>query len=159
MTKKQPSTQLKQKTFLANMRSTLGNISSSCIAANISRQTYYDWLKTDTDFKQAVEDIIEENVDFVESALMEQIKAGDITATIFFLKTRAKHRGYTEKLEQNITTEVKAEVKTEDAIIENLTDEEKQKIADILDDAAHRDYMRKHFGETPRQMNRRYLTA
>jgi hypothetical protein len=44
MAKKQPSTQLKQKTFLTNMRSTLGNISSSCIAASISRQTYYDCL-------------------------------------------------------------------------------------------------------------------
>ena len=38
-------------------------------------------------------------IDFAESSLYKQIKDGNTSATIFFLKTQAKRRGYIEKQE------------------------------------------------------------
>jgi len=93
------STAKKKKLFLEKFEYAAGNISNVCKAININRQTYYNWLKDDLEFKQAVEDAQEGLIDEVESALYARIGSGDTTAMIFFLKTRAKHRGYIEKTE------------------------------------------------------------
>ena len=69
-------------------------------AVNISRQTHYQWLKTDPkEYKEEVEAITESAIDYVESKLYERIKANDTTSIIFFLKTKAKSRGYQERTE------------------------------------------------------------
>ena len=41
----------------------------------------------------------ENTLDFVESKLMKAIDDGNLTAIIFFLKTRGKSRGYSERSE------------------------------------------------------------
>ena len=43
-----------------------------------------------------IDDII---LDFAEKQLFTQISENNTTATIFFLKTKGKHRGYVEKTE------------------------------------------------------------
>ena len=48
-------------------------------------------------FRERVDEVTETQVDFVESKLMQAINAGDTTATIFYLKTKGKKRGYNEK--------------------------------------------------------------
>lgn len=153
MTKELKSTQLKKKTFLANMSSTLGNITSSCIAAGISRQTYYNWIKEDWEFMQSVEDVFEESIDFAESSLMEQIKNGDTTATIFYLKTKGKSRGYVEKTqnetivkndmsEKDKLNEVSAETQAKiDALVPLETQDE---IARLLLEERHQNWKRLH---------------
>lgn len=90
---------VKKNAFLAIMERTLGNITASCKEIGIERSTYYRWLEKDAKFKQAVDDLSEMSVDFAESQLKKQIKDGDTTATIFYLKTKGKHRGYSEKVE------------------------------------------------------------
>ena len=90
---------LKKNAFLAYMEATLGNITASCKEVGIDRSLYYKWLERDPKFKQAVDDLSEMSVDFAESHLKKQIKEGDTTATIFYLKTKGKHRGYSEKVE------------------------------------------------------------
>lgn len=90
------SNTIKKKAFLAKMESTLGNITASCKAANINRCTYYDWMEKDAKFRKAVEGLAEANIDFAESCLKQQIKDGNTTATIFYLKTKGKARGYIE---------------------------------------------------------------
>ncbi len=76
-----------------------GIASSACEAAQIPRSTYYHWLKEDPDFKAAVDDVQEFAIDFVEGKLYDKISTGDTIATIFYLKTRAKKRGYVERTE------------------------------------------------------------
>lgn len=43
-------------------------------------------------------------LDFAESELFKQIKEGNITGVIFFLKTKGKKRGYIERSEFDHTT-------------------------------------------------------
>ena len=50
-------------------------------------------------YKEEVDCITESAIDYVESKLYERIKANDTASIIFFLKTRAKSRGYQERTE------------------------------------------------------------
>lgn len=89
----------KKRKFLELFRKNMGIVSATCEAMNISRQTYYDWLKSDDEFKKSCEDIKETQIDFAESSLLKQIKDGNATSTIFYLKTQGKSRGYIERQE------------------------------------------------------------
>jgi hypothetical protein len=86
----------KQEVVLKTLRSQAGNVSKACAAANISRETYYRWLDSSDEFKQRVEEAMEELIDFAESILMTMIKNKNTAAVTFFLKTKGKHRGYGE---------------------------------------------------------------
>lgn len=89
----------KKSVVIKKMRATLGNVTASCEAADIARTTYYDWYEKDPDFRAAIDAIAESCIDFAESSLMQQIKDGNPTSTIFFLKTKGKKRGYIETQE------------------------------------------------------------
>lgn len=76
-----------------------GNLSQVAEALEVSRTAIYDWLQKDEEFKTAHGDQIESLIDFAESTLLKSMQNGSDTATIFFLKCRAKKRGYIEKTE------------------------------------------------------------
>jgi hypothetical protein len=90
---------IKQKDIIDVFRKKGCNISATCNALGISRQTYYNWLKNDEDLKIEIEDSKEAVLDNVESKLLAAINDGNITAIIFYLKTKGKHRGYVERNE------------------------------------------------------------
>jgi predicted RNA-binding Zn ribbon-like protein len=92
------NTDIKKK-MLEALEFNLGIVSHSCRTVNISRQTHYQWLKTDASYKEEVDCITESAIDYVESKLYERIKANDTASIIFYLKTRAKSRGYQERTE------------------------------------------------------------
>ena len=65
---------------------------------------YYYWYNKDKAFKEAADNTVESQIDIVEASLFKQISEGNTTAIIFFLKTKAKHRGYVERVEQDISS-------------------------------------------------------
>jgi len=101
----------------------LGVITDACNMAKIGRSTFYRYMKTDKEFADAINEIDELAIDFVESKLFERIRGKmyiektiesnskgdtsekevekevqpDTTAIIFFLKTKGKKRGYSER--------------------------------------------------------------
>lgn len=85
--------------FLENFKLSLGNISISCEASGISRQTYYNWVKQDTTFAQECKDIEERNLDLAEMKLLNAIREGKTAELLFYLKTKGKKRGYVERQE------------------------------------------------------------
>jgi len=89
--------------MLEALKSTLGIVSKAAEVAGISRATHYLWMKEDEEYAQAVNDIHEYAIDFAESALFHLIKEKNPQATLFFMKTRGKGRGYVEKQEIEIT--------------------------------------------------------
>ena len=105
-------------------RINMGNKTKVSEALNVSRTALYNWIDEDPDLKKSIEAQDEANIDFAESKLFSRIEGyehkdvhisnfqGNVTITplvkhyppdptsiIFFLKTRAKHRGYIERQE------------------------------------------------------------
>lgn len=78
--------------FLANM----GNITATCQMIGLPRQTFYKRKKKNKKFAEGVEQATEICIDFAEQQLFNQMRNGVAASTIFFLKTKAKHRGYAE---------------------------------------------------------------
>jgi poly-gamma-glutamate capsule biosynthesis protein CapA/YwtB (metallophosphatase superfamily) len=103
------NTTLKKSAMLEALRKSLGIVTTACQSVGIERSTHYDWLKLDSDYKAKVEALDDVVLDFAESQLHKSINNGSDTATIFFLKTKGKKRGYIEKQEitnTNLNVEV-----------------------------------------------------
>ena len=94
--------------FLTVFISKANNISESCKAAAINRDTYYDWIKKDSEFKKAVADAKEALYDFAETALVKAMQDGNFQAIKFYLINKAKQRGWQETT--NITGNVDTKV-------------------------------------------------
>jgi hypothetical protein len=100
---------LKKRAMIKALERSLCVVTSACRIARIGRATHYRWMSIDSKYREAVLDIDNEALDFVEAKLLESIGNGSFTATIFYLKTKGKKRGYVEKteVEQVISPEVK----------------------------------------------------
>ena len=98
------SRHIKKEAMLQALENSLGVVTVACKQTDIPRSTYYKWLKEDEEFAKAVRDIENIALDFGESQLHSQMKDGNTSATIFFLKTKGKKRGYVEKSELDITS-------------------------------------------------------
>ena len=88
----------KQKMIQALERS-LGIVTPACKEVGISRNTFYEWYKADEDFKKAVDDINEITLDFAENQLLKKIKEGSERSILFYMKYKARKRGYTDSLD------------------------------------------------------------
>ena len=80
--------------FLTLLGSQRGNITNTCEATGVSRQTYYDWREQDPKFRARLATVTEERIDMVEDALLLAIQSMDVTAIRYFLDAQAKSRGY-----------------------------------------------------------------
>jgi len=96
-------TDTKKAAMLEALEKSLGIVSTACKMVDISRQTHYAWLKADEEYKSAVNSIQDSVLDFAESHLYKLVKDGNPAATIFFLKTKGKKRGYIERQEIEVT--------------------------------------------------------
>ena len=96
---KTTKTDTKKEAMLDALERSLGIVTTACNAVGINRSTHYDWLKKDSDYADKVKAIEGRTLDFAESHLHKLIKEGNPAATIFFLKTKGKGRGYVERQE------------------------------------------------------------
>lgn len=90
---------IKKGAMIEALEQSLGVVTTACKVVGISRETHYRWLKEDDEYKEKVESLVDVALDFAESQLHKQIRDGNSTATIFFLKTKGKNRGYIERQE------------------------------------------------------------
>lgn len=93
----------KKKQMLEALEASLGVVTTACNKLGLNRSTYYLWYNNDEDFRNSVHDIADVAIDFVESKLFQQINDGNTAASIFYLKTKAKKRGYTERSELELS--------------------------------------------------------
>ena len=98
------SRHIKKESILKALEKSLGVVTVACKSADVPRSTYYKWLNEDEEFAKQVQDIENIALDFGESQLHSQMKDGNTSATIFFLKTKGKRRGYVERSELDLTS-------------------------------------------------------
>jgi len=103
MVSRMDKTEQHKKAMLDALEKSLGVVTAACKAVGIGRTTHYLWMQEDAEYKKAVEDLNDVAIDFAESQLHKQIKDGNSTATIFYLKTKGKKRGYVERQEIEAT--------------------------------------------------------
>lgn len=119
-------TEQHKKALLDALEKSLGVVTTACKKVGIGRTTYYDWYNTDKEFKKQVDDLQNVALDFAESQLHRQIAENSTSATIFYLKTKGKKRGYVERQEitgaDGVPTNFQVEIidKTEDTDKQSL---------------------------------------
>jgi hypothetical protein len=96
-------TEQHKKAIIEALEKSLGIVTTACKTVGVGRTQFYNWLKEDEAFAIEVEDIQNIALDFAESQLHKQIGDGNTSATIFYLKTKGKKRGYIQKIEQEHT--------------------------------------------------------
>jgi hypothetical protein len=77
-----------KKRFVEDYRKLNGHISDTCRANGIVRQTYYNWLDSDTIFAKEIMEAEMELNDDIRNVLIQKAADGDMTAVIFYLKKR-----------------------------------------------------------------------
>ncbi len=92
-------TEQHKKAIIESLEKSLGVVTTACKMAGVGRTIFYQWLKDDEEFAQKVNDIQNIALDYAESQLHKQIGDGSTAATIFYLKTKGKKRGYIERQE------------------------------------------------------------
>lgn len=85
--------------FLIALEEKLGIVTYAAAEVGIHRRTVYDWQESDPDFARAVREIDNRQLDFVEAALLKNIKDGCTRAQTFYLSTKGRARGYTTRVE------------------------------------------------------------
>jgi len=93
------SRHIKKESVLKALEKSFGVVTVACKNAEVPRSTFYKWVKEDKEFAKDVKDIANIALDFAESQLYKQIGKGNVTSTIFYLKTKGKGRGYVERQE------------------------------------------------------------
>jgi len=96
---RQAKREKKKEEFLEVYSQKANNVHLTCKTLGIERGTFYKWLKEDDEFKEKILNLEEGDIDSAETALKRQILDGNITAIIFYLKTKGKNRGYVERQE------------------------------------------------------------
>lgn len=89
----------RKKAMIEALEKSLGVVTTACKNVGISRETHYRWLREDKEYKQQAQELENVALDFAESQLHQQINDGNTSATIFYLKTKGKSRGYVERTE------------------------------------------------------------
>jgi hypothetical protein len=95
-------TEIAKDKMLNALEKTLGIVTNALKIAEVSRSTFYRWVREDEDFAKKVKDVDNIALDFAESNLYKQIKENNHSSTQFYLKHKGKSRGYGDKLD--ITT-------------------------------------------------------
>lgn len=92
-------TEHNKKKILEALEKSFGIVTTACKVVGVGRTQFYQWLKDDAEFKEQVDDLQNVTLDMAESQLHKQILDGNTTATIFYLKTKGKKRGFIERQE------------------------------------------------------------
>ena len=96
--------------LLEALEQSLGVVTTACKIVGCNRSTFYGHYNRDTKFRDAVDELQNMTLDFAESQLHKQIQEGNTTATIFYLKTKGKKRGFVERQEIQMDGSIESKI-------------------------------------------------
>lgn len=89
--------------FLVALKELDGNITKASAAAQVARQTYYNWLDGDEDFANNVKaiqlNVTDSLLDEAEQVIKNAVMSGDREVAKWVLGRLGKQRGYGTKVE------------------------------------------------------------
>ena len=77
--------------------STAGIRTDAAALLKCSRSTIKRYIDRSEVLARIESEVVEQLIDLAESKLVDAINVGNLTAIMFYLKTKGKHRGYTER--------------------------------------------------------------
>lgn len=97
------NTRQKKAKFLKALEARMMNVTAACEAVEISRSIAYKWKSNDPDFAEKWKEVEESFYDKLETTMFAKaLTEQDNTMLIWLSKTKMKHRGYVEKVEQDL---------------------------------------------------------
>ena len=115
--KEQERTTEGKKRVLEALDKSLGIVTTACANAGVSQTQFYEWRRSDANFAEAVKAIDNKQLDFVEGKLLQNIKDNDTQSILFYLRTKGKSRGYTERTELQVEVPQFSDNRTEEEIV------------------------------------------
>ncbi len=97
---------LTEEALEEQLRKNKGNLAACARYFGITRQAVYGYISTRPHLKEVQDECTETVIDTAESKLFAAINKGESWAICFFLKCRAKSRGYVEKEEEDLRRKV-----------------------------------------------------
>ena len=85
--------------IVAQVKNSGGFVTEIARRLEVSRRTVYNYKEKYATVTEAIFEEKEGLLDLAESELLRQVRAGHMTAIIFYLKTQGKGRGYIERQE------------------------------------------------------------
>ncbi len=76
-----------------------GNLTAAAAKLGVTRQAVYNYIKR-YELQHVLDEAREKMVDEAVGQLHRLVRDGNLGATIFYLKTQAKNRNYSERIEQ-----------------------------------------------------------
>ena len=103
-------TNILKNNLLEALEKSMGIVTTACKRVKCNRSTFYKYYNNDKDFRDKVDELQNYTLDLVESELHKQIMEGNTTATIFYLKTKGKKRGFVERQEIQMDGAIESKV-------------------------------------------------
>jgi len=103
-------TNILKNNLLEALEKSMGIVTTACKRVKCNRSTFYKYYNNDKDFRDKVDELQNYTLDMVESELHKQIMEGNTTATIFYLKTKGKKRGFVERQEIQMDGAIESKV-------------------------------------------------
>ena len=115
----QERTTIKKRMFLENFDKLICDVLMTSKVVGINPSTYYEWRKTDPEFKRKADAILYREGDIVEARLKKAIAEGNLGAIKFWLDRRHPKYKRNIKIEHQIIG---------DKTLEDLLDEDEKKL-------------------------------
>ena len=80
-----------------------GLVTSAAHRLGIGRRTFYSYMEKHPEVRDAIDEATARTLDLAENRLLQAIDSGDLQAIMFYLRTKGKSRGYTEKVESELS--------------------------------------------------------
>lgn len=92
----------RKKKMVEAMAKHLGIVTSACQEVGLNRDTYYQWLKNDKDFAEAIIALEGRKEDVIEKAFLSLVIDRNPQAVIHAVKTKLKYRGYGDEIKNEV---------------------------------------------------------
>ena len=115
-------TKKKKASMIRSLKKHKGLVSTSCQAVKIARSTHYLWMDSDDEYKSKVDELMNLEVEYVESKLQNLIENENPSAIQFYLKNKSDNYRPTLDVNAEVSGELTINAIFTDDLIQDVED-------------------------------------